>query len=89
MSEQPVKLEKAIVRRGTVVVGEWGKHEHVGPGGEVELPAEDVARLRAAGVLHDPDANGLVPVAEGPRVDFNTVDAEEDEKPAARPRRRR
>jgi hypothetical protein len=37
----------------------------VGPGGEVELPAEEAARLRDLGYLVDP-AN-VPPVGEGPK----------------------
>lgn len=68
-------LEKAIVARGTIVVdhptetrthkGVGGelitlpKPHHVGPGGEVELPASTVARLRASGHLRGKDGTAV------------------------------
>ncbi len=54
------ELVKARVARGTVV---WGDRQHTTVGGEVELPADDVARLRDAGMLLP--ENGLPLVASG------------------------
>lgn len=78
------KLVSAIVRRGTVVVGDHGSEVHVGPGGQVTLPEADVVALRASGVLHDPDSDPLVPA--GPTVDNDLV--EPKVKTPAKPRKR-
>lgn len=67
-----VKHITATVRRGTVVVGDHGSEEHVGPGGQVTLPEADVIALRASGVLHDPESAPMVPA--GPTVDNDTVE---------------
>jgi hypothetical protein len=67
----PSGFEHAIVRRGTIMVGDHGSEKPVGPGGRVTLPSEDVAELRARGILHDPDQAPAVP--NGPRVELDTV----------------
>lgn len=38
----------------------------IGPGNEIELPAEEIAHLRTAGYLIDPDRI-LPPIGDGPR----------------------
>lgn len=84
---EPTNLVKAIVRRGTVVIGPHGEETHVGPGGEVLLPEEDVAALRASGVLHDPDS--LPSYLTGPSVDNDLTEPSVTEAKAAPVRRKR
>jgi hypothetical protein len=64
--EQSATLETATVARGTVV---WGDGIASGPGETVQLSPEDIQRLRADGVLTDPDAAGpAAPAQNGPTV---------------------
>jgi len=51
-----VAMVEAVVLRGTIMVGDHGEEEAVGPGGKVTLPADQVAALRKRGVLVDPEA---------------------------------
>lgn len=60
-------LVEATVRRGHVDVGTFAEPNLVGPGGTVRLDAKTVERLRADGVLVDPDAAEL-PEWKGPTV---------------------
>ena len=64
------QLEEAIVDRGTFVVDTPnGEQLEVGPGGMVRLPADEVARYRAAGKLRAADGSRLVPTGIGPSYD--------------------
>jgi hypothetical protein len=67
------KMVEAVVRRGTVMVGEHGDEEAVGPGGRVTLPEKQVIALRKSGVLHDPDSAPMF--APGPVSDIDQVGA--------------
>ncbi len=65
------KMVEATVRRGTVMVGDHGEEEAVGPGGKVTLPEKTVLALRKSGVLHDPEAPPSF--ASGPIADIDNV----------------
>jgi hypothetical protein len=57
------RLVKATVARGRTVLDMDGKRRQAGA--EIELPAEDVKRLRGIGFLVDPKAP-VIPLADGP-----------------------
>lgn len=82
-----VKMETAIVRHGTVVVGDHGSEVHVGPGGEVTLSVDEVRALRTRGVLHDPNSGPTF--AGGPEVDMDSTEPTVREGKAAPARRKR
>ncbi|MES2034994.1 MAG: hypothetical protein V4466_12525 [Pseudomonadota bacterium] len=69
-----VKLVDAVVRRGTVTVGDWPDVEHKGPGETVTLSIKEVEKLRAAGVLHPAPGDEPPAIQTGPRVDIDLVD---------------
>lgn len=60
-------LVEAVVARGTVVTGTFADPVHNGPGSTVRLSAKEVEKLRADGVLVDPNAAPL-PEWQGPTV---------------------
>lgn len=62
-TKAPSRLVKATVARGRTVHDLDGKRLRAGE--EIELPAEDVARLRGTGFLVDPKAP-VIPLADGP-----------------------
>lgn len=68
------KIEKAV--KATVAPNKTVKFEgaNVGPGGEVSLPADEVAYLRKMGYLVDP-AVAAATIAPGPA--FDKEDAQE------------
>jgi hypothetical protein len=85
-------MQTAVVRRGVVIwgAGPWDEKKRAfhppavksGPGEKVSLPAKEVARLRAAGVLHDPQqpeiAMGMGPsyaIEDGKQVEKLSADA--------------
>lgn len=68
-------MEEGVVRRGTVVYAhpETGEIINAGPGDPVWVDAEEMATLRARGIVVDPDSPLSVAITIGPAMRDDTA----------------